>query len=787
MRGISGQGGLIRLSSMSLRNVVTRAPKKPDAPLILGIALFALVATGSVIESIGFAVAVGVHVWSGRRIVRKLAVELRDPFFVLGAGILVSTLLFTAVAQALRSLEAGSTLALALLLIIGLLCRRREDDETIPIDWQLCLLFVAVLCRGLQGAYWASALACLIVTYLLGRTWLERKFAGSRRTITSIFFLVGTTLVVLVKNAQSWWWFPTSNDASYFEAISNIVTQFGPSEHPGVAGGSLIGYHWFSYGWSGAISDAVNLPPWHGLAILTPFVTLIVGASLIVAFFVEFGKTPSKVLAIVISIITLVSSATFTVSAWFGNYWLLALMLAVTMCLRRLGQRIPSVLLALLAAGTIFAKSTNIVVVLLLLGFGGVALFAVRRIRSAIQLGVPIVGVCILAYLYFSSGIGPQFVERSSLLCSAADLASCAAEGFSSNKRFVALAAILIVVGFGVGRVLKNAVLSLIAVSLGFGQLVVVIIFRPSDVPTYVTNSIFFVSTVIVGLIYFAYVSHDRSGSFQRSIAGSAGVLFVIGLLTSTWAFVRRTTELDDKFPGLLDRWDRVYSATGIWALTLVGGLVVVVYVVVFRRRDYLRLCVILVASILSFGCGQTVANNGLLYLTGSENFVAADGNSSAMATDDLIQVAEVVRTLTPASYILATNNFCCSGTSWLQEQLTSSGDWDPEKVGRLGESRYGGGNYLVQAFTQRRTLASGLRHLTTTIRSSTTVIAKVEASLRFANAPTDDGMNELCEMGAQGAVINLALTPFDDWSGPGSVKVHVGDFVFVDFPSCQR
>lgn len=784
---MSGVRRIIRLLAMFLRDVVTRTSNGTHAPLIFGIALYTLVATGSVVETVGFAVVTGIHVWSGRRVIQRLAGQLREPFFVFGTGVLVATLLFTAFFQAFRTVWGGSALALVLLLTTGFFCRRQQSDAPIPLDWQFCLLFVAVLCRGLQGAYWVSAVACLGFAYHLSNRRLARLPGTSRRTIRFTIGVVGIALVVALRHIQSWWWFPTSNDASYFEALSTSLTQFGPTDHPGVAGGSVIGYHWFSYGWSGAVSDVANLLPWHSLAILTPFMMLLVGVSLIVALFVEFGVTPRTLLMVVVSVIALVSSATFTISAWFGNYWLLALILVVLIHLRRPDQGVPSVLLALLAVGAIFAKSTNLVPILLLLGLSVVALLAARRVRVAIRLGLPIVLASAMGYLYFSSGIGPQFVEKSSLLCGLPDLASCTAEGFGSNKKVVILAAILVVIGCAVGLKMKSIVLSLFAVFLGVGQLVVVVIFRPSDVPTYVTNSLSFLSTLAVGLVCATWMSRGLRDVDARLIVGSAAACFVGGFSMSSLEFVQRTTALDEKLPGFLDGLDRINQSSLVQGLSVAIGLFIVTYAFVFRRRDPLGFGLIVAVSILCFGVGQKIADDNSLYATGTENFVAAEENGSSMATDDLIEVAETVRKSTPTSYILSTNNFCCSGPNWLQEQLTSGGEWNPEIVARLGEGRYGGGNYLVQAFTQRRTLASGLRHVTTSVRSSESVIAKVNASLEFANAPTVIGMNTLCEMGANGAFINLALTQFDSWSGPGTVKAHVGDFVFVDFSACRQ
>lgn len=87
-----------------------------------------------------------------------------------------------------------------------------------------------------------------------------------------------------------------SIDMYFFEALSNGIAKFGPSESILMSGGSLR-YHWFTYGWAGELSQIAGLDSFVALTRFLPVIAL-VGAGFISigwAGSLTFGDRPSPI------------------------------------------------------------------------------------------------------------------------------------------------------------------------------------------------------------------------------------------------------------------------------------------------------------------------------------------------------------------------------------------------------------------------------------------------------------------------------------------------------------
>lgn len=72
-------------------------------------------------------------------------------------------------------------------------------------------------------------------------------------------------------------------DMVFFEALSRSVSQFGPWESIFTPGERIL-YHWLAYGWAGDITLATGADPFVALTRVLPFVSVIAGILLVIAW-----------------------------------------------------------------------------------------------------------------------------------------------------------------------------------------------------------------------------------------------------------------------------------------------------------------------------------------------------------------------------------------------------------------------------------------------------------------------------------------------------------------------
>lgn len=762
----------------------------PEAPLFFGVFLVAYFASSSLIDSFLFVSVITTQSWAGGRIVRRLAPEHHNPYFLLSLGLLVSSIIFTVAAQLLVHVRNGAFFACLIVAILGLCGRRRDTGPVIPVRTQVDLLMTILVIRGLQGAWWAIVLTLGVLAFR--PLWLRIRGRESRSNVILLsgFLVICVITSFVIKRAQWWWWFPSSNDAGYFEALSTTLARFGPFEHPGLLGGSVIGYHWFAYGWVGAFSEVVTSPPWFGLAVYLPIVTLLIGVCLVYSIVEELKGGQEALASTTTSVMVFVPSATFIVSAWFGNLWVLAICVYIAEFVRLRSSRSPAAMIALLSVGAVFSKGTNLIVVILIAGLGSMVLTAQHKLRFAVHTIVSAGSISVAGYLYFTSGIGPRFIERVSLTCKLGEVVPCATDSIIANKSTLAIACLLVLL-FGVaGGIQHHPFPKVLVFGVSGSQILVVTLLRRSDVQEYLLQSLDFLGLVLIASAsLMAIQGSSFADPWSLRVVRSIIVGLLSGCLGASVIFMSSVGFLNEKNIVVVDQrlvlWMREFFDKW-WGPSV--AVAFIFFLLWWYQKDanknLTQIGVLLSALFLSFGLGEGVAGSSLRYFAGPDAFIESDGNSAVMPSPDLVKVAEVVRTTTKFDYVLATNNFCCDGKSWLDNQLQEIRR-HPELESNSWPEKYGGANYLVPAVTQRRTLASGIK-FTTASMPSNSVIHMMRISLEFANSPSLETMAELCALGADGALINLGLTPSQEWTGPGVVRASDGDFVFVDFNHCR-
>jgi hypothetical protein len=768
-----------------------RARNLVEFPLTFGVGLIALAMSFSVIESVKFVAIFALFVWSGRSIVRLLVPTSLGPNLELALGILLASLFAVILFQTARVTEFPIPLTVGGLTVIGVLgsLRRGSSAGQLDVEKQFEIVTILMLFRGLQGATWL--LGGSLVFFVLRKV-LRRDCVAPR---TRFVLLLGAGLVfaasLSLRHIQFWWWYPSSNDAQFFESMSHSLSNFGPFEHPGVLGKSLMGYHWFVYGWTGVISELVGAENWHSLVIYIPLLSAVVAVLLVHAITDQLKGADHKWIRYPLTASVLLAAPTFALSNWFGNLWILAI-LAVLLAPTRNEVSSSALLIFLLGSGAVFAKGTNVVLLAVIVStvFLVRGKFSQQYTKNANL--VALIAASVVGIIYYATGIGSRFVSTNRTTCGFDQFFSCTRESLNERIWPFLFAVFLLVIAQTRKEILRSSPKLAAGRIFAILLLIAIVIFPASgDFVTYIINSLgFVVYVILVGLI--SRVIQDDSDNKRvisgvKVLAGSAALVGTIGSILE-FAFSAgavRGSPASDFFGSLGRLGVDIYLATWKWIVALLVVLAFPIsakWLVLSPRASRVALGVF---TVVSFAVGLSVGESAGRYWIGSESFTKSSDNSAPMADDGLVSLGHFVSKTTPISYVLATNNFCCSGSSWLKYEVDEVLA-DGARLNTTWATKFGGANYLVAAETQRRTLVSGLRFVVSSLITKD-IVQKLKMSVEFANSPSLEKMKDLCDLGADGAVINLRLTARDSWNGPGVVKFISGDFVFVDFNQCRE
>ena len=144
------------------------------------------------------------------------------------------------------------------------------------------------------------------------------------------------------------------------------------------------------------------------------------------------------------------------------------------------------------------------------------------------------------------------------------------------------------------------------------------------------------------------------------------------------------------------------------------------------------------------------------------------DAVSSELAmvvgSDDEIAVGKWLKNNVSMSAVLATNHFCgseCTGSGWFRRDVEL-----PRKGFQFVASptQYGGANFFLAIYSQRRFLAQGTYHLLASGSDRQLLIDRVESTLEFIENPMASTYSKLRALGATHVVVDKSVTASRDW-----------------------
>ena len=154
------------------------------------------------------------------------------------------------------------------------------------------------------GFGWAAPSVIVLGIYLFG--FRKRSNLGAnthhnidwprRSVVVGLLLGCGIGLAAVIVNLSRYplhWtgaWNQYHPDMVFFEALANSIARFGPGNSIFMTGEDFR-YHWFTYAWSGQLTDSLGLEPFVVLTRVLPVVTVLAAAALAASWAGKYTKT----------------------------------------------------------------------------------------------------------------------------------------------------------------------------------------------------------------------------------------------------------------------------------------------------------------------------------------------------------------------------------------------------------------------------------------------------------------------------------------------------------------
>jgi len=668
-------------------------------------------------------------------------------------------------------------LALAVLLVVTRADTRRNTTSNHQHDsMQIAVATTSATLAALSlGRFWVLPVA--IALSLVAWCW-QRSNSIALVSLSAV--CLGTITLgqrLLTEN----WWYVNGNDAQYFESISWSLARFGMFENPLSVGTSIQKYHWLIYSFSGTVSEFAGTEPWQTITLLAPGVVAS-AAVLIVAGFLQTASKSSAGVSLAFGALStafLVGTLETVTSNDFGLICLLA-SLALIALPSDSGRRGYSTLVLLVTLTTLYAKTTAGMGAIVLLLVAACFFISRRQAKSAASLIALAAAVTVVGWLWFSGPGGSsmlsfellinskravyeQFVEfvlhpRSAVLGSAIFVASKQRKSLDSPTAWFTLLSITL---FVVGLLLQLSLnLYVVGVPLGWGVALLTVI------------------ALFVGVEYL------------RPVRRQLVVLLALAGTLSGWTWVWTYGEflaawrLRVQHAGWSSPTERfLVSLTSDFVTRLLPVLAILALAfgsLKLLKQSSKQTAALLLVPSLCFSFGASLYGARDSYQRDRSWYEEWGANSQPHAKRTLLEVADFLRLKIPRDAIVASNNFCCSGSRWLDDELRR-GLNDELYLRSNWESKWGGANSLLVAHSQRRFLVQSPRFLTSYNYPSADLIERLRLSVRFANTPNMKLVGSLKSMGVSYFVVNLNQTLVRNWGRFGTVLVANRDFLLLE------
>ena len=728
---------------------------------------------------------VGVHTVTGIRVYQRClgsvtvtVFEYVAIGFAIGAALSVLTALFL---QPILNPSIGwvvpSIVVFAMTKTDRGLTNRAGLDST-GIEW-LGVVTISFLYLA-QDSHWPTAVfvagACLFAafTWRPKTTWVR----ASVLTVTTTGLIGG--IVASVYNRPPFWHYLT-DDFRVFESLSRSVWDYGPQDEFGTLGTIGAQYHISTYAYSGLLDRLSGASTFITLNRALLVLTALLLSTIVWAFLRRDGGKNQIINLGLAAMFPLFFDYSFTSPSFcFGLFFYLVGVFFWTEHQRRVKPWLQVFIGFLITVFIMTTKISNMPVVLS--GLGVLALYALARKPSwAKSALINFVTTLITTGIYF-------FVFLANGRTSS-QLGSMYAFGYARR-----IAGDLVTINEPVTRILASLMYTSLYLVL---PIVAVLYFFSLHRRLHPQLLIFVLPAVPLLLVTALFGGADASGYFvlaSLGILNIALIVFVSKFFSDFNWRVRQNQQivgfaLIAGLLGLLTHRSVAYFNGGTaneilirsilqshWVSALFLSLIAFA---LFRlseaRKSYPFLILFLVAELMCF----TSINAMLLDRLTKGPELSVEESATAIGTTDEITVGRWLRTNTDKASLIATNHFCgpaCSGADWFENDYLRLNDTYifPEST-----TGYGTFNFILSDYAERRFLIEGARFLLVNGMPREDVRERMNASLAFANEPSEASLSSLQAFGVDYFVIDKQSTTQSDW-GLTTSKLYENDTFIV-------
>ena len=787
-----------------------------DWRLILGFAvsLVAILSLAgvSLLVAIGAVVVIATQTVSGAFIYARLP-RTKSPIIseYLGMGFAIGFALSTLSDVFLKSTSIRSVAWLVPTLVIVLIMagRNLKTDHGVVTRIQeakfeltdlLAILVISFLYLAHDFNWYISLFAsglCVLIAINL------RNYCKTRilylRSVIALTALATALMLAGIRIRSPFWWI-NSDDYQLFESMQISLARYGPRDQLGATGISLTSYHFLSYAWTGLVDRVSAAPTWVILNRVSPVVVSVIVSALVWSFLSREGVHRPNLRFLLACIYPILFVFSFgSPSSAVGHIFLLA---AVFYWTDRSSAQIHWSRIPMGVLFTVFLIGTKISnTPIIFLGLGALALVGIATNQSWKWVS--------LADLLIAMATGALYYIL--LLQYTTTKTSMEVEPFGFAKQIFGdlneLNSRWLVV---IGGITTSAYM--ITPLLG------VIIFWSYRKSHSSMLGYFLLPTFPLLALYLLFIGgHGASASyFMNSVLSVLLLIVLVAIYRSQLGAKPISQDFFQikvfSFVGLVAGVASYYLlehlnsggrtamfgraiANAHWILIAVIGLSWFVFDT--RKPKEIPRIMTLLSLIL---VGEIVASTTVaaidLYQTARQPHTSASNVESVIGAPDEIAAGDWISSNLPINTIIASNHFCdpkeCFGPNWFNEQVDHfrknadllknewQGEFGLENCSECGSELFGGTNFILPAYSNRRFLIQGPRFLWGLSVPPEWAIDRMNATLGFVNNPTENTLMALRKFDVEYFVVDRQATARKSWAPFGSVLYQNQSFAIL-------
>jgi hypothetical protein len=710
----------------------------------------------------------------------------KNSFFQLfGSSFAIGSVLFTMFSIVGRQLQTHQFKYLALILLIVTTYaifkfRNKPFEANYSSEQLIAILFPVLIVLSFQFSWYIGP--SLLITLILHKRFGGDNGTKNPRPLVALFIFSSGLLLFIILRTKYWW--ITSDDYQFFEVISNSIWNWGLNENAAAVGGNVYNWHFLTYAWSGSMDGILHANTWVILTRCTPILSVISTISLL--FEISTKLLPgllmrSRLVGIVItSLLAEISwnSPSYGVSL----IWFLATLLFLIEISSSTNKVRLSILAGVFLGVTALGKVSSIpVLILFLLSLWLFNLIKHNRLHqfyliSGISGIISLLIIYLLSYRHSTAANVLWFIPFDQVVHNLWSGTHIGSDFQKASQSFFHILLLPILASVLLSN-FQNPKLHIVRIWTNISIIILILptIFLAGWVDTvkYITSPAHFSLTVILGL--YVSTNNQTVDFLWRRIPNIAAFLLLL-------------------LPVLIFR-DKVFPENIAIQLTHIFLWLALVLFIIRNRLNFrstvtthwLSLIPVLILVFLSFVEPLAHDIEGRIASRGSQQ------NVETIVGDQFVEeIGNWLKNNSDRNSIIASNSFCggneCMGQFWFSQQLQlfrSEPDVLSGSCSRCNiASLFGGANFLLADYSDRRFLIQGPRFLFGLSYPPNWVIEKMDFSLSLPALSDDQKMIKMETFGVDYFVIDKIASPMRTYISPNLIVFQNLKFIIIKRPA---